>query len=260
MPLTYRCEAPEINEIDWDSSVVVDGVLRLPLFHGTSSLWLDSIERNGLGGAWPPIQEAKALLGKILDRIPLSERDLGAEKMVLQEEGFTNWQHGQVYFSLAFGDAERYARSNALGSELLSECLHYAEEFDLVAMLPGWLKDLRGIPKMPVVLKVAEVQISWLERERRLEGTANDALAKLDEFRQKQHSNFEAIEAVREEIGRGVFDRIELALAHKGVSRMEYMRCSMLVFLLQNTFRLRRGFVIPAERIEVIELEGASLS
>lgn len=260
MPLTHRREAPEIYEIDWGAPVVVDGVLRLPLFHGTSSLWLESIGQNGLGGAWPPIHEAKALLGKILERIPPSDRDLGAEKMVLQEEGFTNWQHGQVYFSLAFDDAEHYARSNALGSELLSECLRHAEEFDLVEMLPEWLKDIAGLPKVPVVLKVAEVHIDWLEQERRLGGKAEDALKKLDEFREKYHSNFDAIEAARDEFRRGVFNRIDLALAHKNVGRMEYMRSSMFAFLLQNTFRLRHGFVIPVDLLEVIELNGTSIS
>ncbi len=244
----------QLPSIDWNESVVIDGVLRLPLYHGTSTLWMDSIRKNGLGGAMPRLEEVRALLGIINEHIPPERKDVMLEMMVNQEQGSMNWQHGQVYFSLAFEDAKNYALSNSFGSEILSECVKSAEEFDLLSLLPQWLCELRDEPKSPIVLKVGGVPIDWLELERRQEGEVVDKLEELEQDRLRMHREFDEVEAARAEFLCGNFERFGLASEYKGMTREDSLQSSMGVLLQQNTYRLKKQHVVLADSLDVIEL------
>lgn len=244
----------QIPIMDWNEPIVINGVLRLPLYHGTSTLWMDSIRKNGLGGSMPRLEEARALLESINKHIPPERKDMTLEMMVNQEQGAMNWQHGQVYFSLAFEDAKSYALSNSLGSEILSECVKSAEEFDLLSLLPQWLCELRDKPKRSIVLKIGGVPIDWLELERRQEGEVVDKLEELEQDRLLMHRDFNEVEAARAEIQSGNFNRFGLASEYKGVTREDYLQSSMGALLLQNTYRLRKQHVVLADSLDVVEL------
>jgi hypothetical protein len=243
----------EQRPCEWDGlrPVVVDGRLQIPLFHGTSSLWLDSIQKHGLGGTFPFIRDALGLLPMLHQLVPAEHRDITVPNMISQKTDHMNWQHGQVYFSLALEDAVRYAQSNGLGSELLSVVAGYAEHVGADARLPIWLLDLKRAAKSPGVLAVNDVAVSSLETERG--GDPHVQLAAFEAERVAADAQFSEIEAAREECRAGCFDRIKLAMDYKGKNdRSSYVLESLRMFELQNTFRLKPGLTVPWQAIEVI--------
>jgi len=110
---------------------IVEGRLKRPLYHGTSSLFLDSIKKYGLGGR--NIIEELGVIKTLKRVVQLAEQQLknndnysGLEWMyqnlVNQTSANQNWQHGQVYVSASKGLANQYAL-NPYGSELINETL-----------------------------------------------------------------------------------------------------------------------------------------
>ena len=101
------------------------------LYHGTSTLFLDSIVASGLGGSGGT--GGKSLLESwgVFDLMNdlASERSLWGQRgvpyalavMASQSKANLNFQHGHTYLSPSKLTARRYARSNAYGSEILSE-------------------------------------------------------------------------------------------------------------------------------------------
>jgi hypothetical protein len=111
--------------------------LAMPLYHGTSTVFLEGIRHTGLGGL-DPIKEwdVLALATRVL---ALSEVHLQQNKlfqlyrnafasMVRQDSGQMNWQHGQPYLSPSLKTAIRYAINKKYGSELLSYTLELLAE------------------------------------------------------------------------------------------------------------------------------------
>jgi hypothetical protein len=118
-----------------------DGVLTFPLYHGTSSLFLPSIMKHGLGGR-NIIEECNVLefARELLEKIKTSRgHTLSAlsvdifEKMCNQEitDGGFNFTHGGVYLSISVGKAAQYASSNKHGSELISYVMKAYENLNL---------------------------------------------------------------------------------------------------------------------------------
>lgn len=105
----------------------------LKLYHGTNTVFIDYMEKYGLGGYdIVKASEAVELLSK-LDKISehrtkekYMEADWGTLRMsvagiLLQTPGdFINWQHGDVYLTPSLNRALRYAVSNSLGSEIFT--------------------------------------------------------------------------------------------------------------------------------------------
>lgn len=102
---------------------------RFPLYHGTCTLFLESIAQHGLGG-WDPIKEWRVLecLHKL---IPIAEKNrhrsleitkllAAIEPMARQVNAGLNFQHGAVYLSPSRFTAVRYATGKKKGSELIS--------------------------------------------------------------------------------------------------------------------------------------------
>lgn len=106
----------------------------LPLYHGTSSLFLESILGLGLG-AKNPLADIR--VSEFVDELaPLVREHLcGAEiyknrcstweMMIAQSSSHLNFQHGDTYLSPSIDTAVRYATHKRYGSELLS----YAVDF-----------------------------------------------------------------------------------------------------------------------------------
>ncbi|SHJ79356.1 hypothetical protein SAMN02745146_0182 [Hymenobacter daecheongensis DSM 21074] len=112
--------------------------LTIDLYHGTSTLFLDSILKNGLGGI-NPVTDWK-LLELSKEVYTLSEQHLrethlfqlsapSFQQMIKQSNGGSfNFQHGDTYVSPAKQTAARYAISKRYGSELLTYTIDFLKE------------------------------------------------------------------------------------------------------------------------------------
>jgi len=107
-----------------------------PLYHGTSTLFLESIVKHGLGGC-NPIEEWK-VLECAREIYPLVQEHLASDQnyeskmfsfelMTQQSQNAMNFQHGDTYLSPAKGTAIRYAIDKKYGSELLSYTLDFLD-------------------------------------------------------------------------------------------------------------------------------------
>jgi hypothetical protein len=172
--------------------------LAFPLYHGTSSLFVDSILKNGLGGR-NPIQELGVvpflkslheICQHLLHNDPewLSKKSV-IEKMMNQEPKF---RHGCGFLSFSKLTAVRYAASNPFGSEIISNA---ARLYELVIKRePRYLSELQltkypiialvNKSPYPVLVEVSRVHISNLQGEQgesaqQVIGTLAQLLSKL---------------------------------------------------------------------------------
>ncbi|MFW1531242.1 hypothetical protein ACEWAM_22245 [Vibrio parahaemolyticus] len=158
--------------------------LGFSLFHGTSSIFLDSINQSGLGGENLSEKfEINAMFSQIVDAFNGKYRDcywwVGegfiCEKMVRQEvtNGGFNFRYGGVYLTPSFETAKNYATSNKYGSELISYFIRgYEELFKLDPILADQifptshpLRQLIVLDPAPVVLEVAGITKDCLVTE-----------------------------------------------------------------------------------------------
>ena len=111
--------------------------LMIPLYHGTFTLFLDSIVKHGLGGAnpmkdWNVLELAREIL--VLSEKHLIKSNIyinlhgSFRRMIRQQPGKMNWQHGDTYLSPVKQTAIRYAANMRFGSELLTYTLDFLEE------------------------------------------------------------------------------------------------------------------------------------
>ena len=142
----------------------------LPLYHGTSTLFVDSIKQFGLGGK-NIIQEGKVLefarkiFPLVKDNLPENDGSGHAvsafQDMVEQQPLF---QHGQVFLNLSYDYCTRFTQQREFGSELISHSLYYYGkllERNLVSpdLLNDYhyLKEAKRIGSKPVVVTVKDV-------------------------------------------------------------------------------------------------------
>ena len=147
--------------------------LTFPLFHGTSTLFLDSIRKNGLG-AINPVEQYGAL--EFLNALyPICKKEL-SEDSQWQIEGFLlesiidqkiskggfNWRHGNAYVSPECSKAVNHALYNEYGSEALTmairwyeRLLHQKPKFDFPEEITSsQLLELRGHYFEPIIVEV----------------------------------------------------------------------------------------------------------
>jgi hypothetical protein len=155
-----------------------DQLIGRPLYHGTSTLFTQSIPRTGLGGR-NPIQELDVVgfLRKIIDVCDLnfgddpkwlSERRLCAD-IYDQSSSKGNWRYGGTYLTPSRFRASLYAR-NPNGSKLLGFAAAYYEF--VRKTVPGvrlsrWnrlIGMLRRRPK-PVIVEIASCNPVSLEQK-----------------------------------------------------------------------------------------------
>lgn len=106
------------------------GYLKIPLFHGTSDFFLDSIKQFGLGGYrdlqlfdWDILQALMAALAIPENHCPAYEEQKWIlEKMLRSRESArpNYWSYGDVYLSPSENTAINYATRNEVCSEFLS--------------------------------------------------------------------------------------------------------------------------------------------
>jgi hypothetical protein len=251
----------------FEPTLVIDDVLQVPLYHGTSSLWLDSIRSKGLGGAMPPISDALAFLTHLYEQCRHEAPSYGIEKMLAQASDGANWQHGQVYFSSEQAHAEDYARSNSLGSELLSECENYVRSLQITS-LPDWYVALVNQPRKPILITVSALNLADLEPEVQggsARGSIEEMIRIQTSFVADAHAKFDSIEDARKLLRQGKVDHISpeqwsLLFANKGVDRETLVSRAIELARIgaRGTFRLRAGVSIPFDQLSVSEIREAT--
>ena len=171
--------------------------LSIPLFHGTSTALLTSIESHGLGGGDPvSALDAVACLNALssLAEVALSRDEWWASEadcihrmcaQSISAAGF-NFRHGQTYVSASELTAVRYAITNCVGSELLSTCIELRERVahfpnKRLAAIEFQYRDLfslsEGNPR-PLLLRLDGVRTEQLLSE--TGGPPNDVLASIE--------------------------------------------------------------------------------
>ncbi len=183
--------------------------LDFPLYHGTCTLFVESIGRHGLGG-WNPVKEWRVLecLRKVL---PIAEKHVAsseiirnnignAQSMAKQVNGGLNFQHGAVYLSPSRETAVRYACGKKKGSELISRTILLIEELcrlkvvdecgDISQQYPDLLNVLT-IDPAPVLIQIPQVDADMLLSERG-ESPA-DTLAKIRDIQTRFPDRWEQL-------------------------------------------------------------------
>jgi hypothetical protein len=164
--------------------LVEDGHLTIPLYHGTSTLFLDCIASSGLGGANSieelRVPDAAIEVLKLADQFlenwtPFEQRRWAFTQMIEQKSSGWNWQHGDAYLSPSTLTAIRYAIGKEFGSEFLSYTMIFIEEMvrrEIDEVIGGLyqqfprLFQLLDVNPSPMLVKVNEIPIDALLSER----------------------------------------------------------------------------------------------
>lgn len=152
----------------------------VPLYHGTSKLFLPSIQSGGLGAKDPNVtfrtREMLVEMASAREWNWHEDPDLLAIRYIVDQRvtsGGFNFRHGSSYLSPSKTTAVRYALSNRFGSELLSATfcmfeklkaydLHRAHE--IIEKYPELLK-LHEMPYQPLLVEALDIPIRNLRSE-----------------------------------------------------------------------------------------------
>ena len=173
-----------------------NGRLEIPLYHGTSSFFLDSIRDNGLGGNRDLQLFNKEVLFSLFNALKKPENyseswDLYSfvvEKMLKQEVtvGGFNFRHGNTYLSPSKFTASNYAKNNDLGSEFLStintaykalKSVNPIEAKEIISSSSYLQAVLKGSHK-PVLIEITNIDTNKLRTEQ-----GNPIHAQLDKMK-----------------------------------------------------------------------------
>jgi hypothetical protein len=166
------------------SKLIKNEKLTFPLYHGTSSIFCESIEKYGLGGRNPinelDVLDAYRILYNVADQkypyiwdYDCVSRNV-SKAMVAQRvpSQNMNFRHGSVYLTTSKCNAKGYANSNKYGSELISNAIVLLN----LLVHEGWNDDvesLAGIKSIsaikdavPLILEVNNIDLRDLKCER----------------------------------------------------------------------------------------------
>ena len=164
------------------------------LYHGSSSHYLVNFRPGETLSDWPHTRDALELyrlLWTELKRLGQSP-DWWQEKILAQDTGHANWQHGQLYVTPSKASAVRYASGGAAhGGELLQSCRDALDE--LAKLDPGRTTELLCSAgrigcflketERPILIQFRNVQVSGLSPERPSDNVSAQlaALANMDQ-------------------------------------------------------------------------------
>ena len=152
----------------------------IPFYHGTSMLFLPSIQSGGLGAKDPNVSFRTR---EMLDELAIAREwnwdvnpDLLTARSIIEQRvtsGGFNFRHGSTYLSPSKTTAVRYALINRFGSELLSTTfcmfdklkaydLHSA--YGIIRKYPELLT-LYGMPHQPLLVEALDIPIRNLRSE-----------------------------------------------------------------------------------------------
>jgi hypothetical protein len=191
--------------------IIEDGRLLVQLYHGTSTLFLDDILTNGLGGK-SPIKEYKimeTLEGLVkkayeyIEYLPKSDWSPNSEHWLLKKNKqivhneIANHRYGGVFLTPSKLTAVRYTR-NKYGSELISNTIlfyQFLKEHSVPVELDNdFLSKIIHSTYDPVVVIAARVDCSMLQSENNrkpVEETFELLQYFLEEDIDPQQTNFE---------------------------------------------------------------------
>ena len=164
--------------------VADNGQMLISLYHGTSKIFLDSIQESGLGAKDPNIMfKSHELLTEMFnlegwnwsDDPELSTMELITRYTVDQSVsgGGFNFRHGNTYLTPSELTAVRYALSNQLGSELLSMTISLFDKLKVrdegsareVASKYPIISELLSLEHQPLLVEALRVPIRSLRSE-----------------------------------------------------------------------------------------------
>ena len=202
-------------------ALIVDGKLTIPLYHGTSDLFLGSIKEFGLGGR-NLIQELcviellRQLVAICQTSLPNQEEWLvrmdDAERITRQvvTAGGFNFRHGSAYLTPSLFTAANYATSSEYGSEALGHFIMLWNRLrESHIELPPQISDgalpiidFADRPKVPVLVKLVGVPARILAAENGR--SACDVFRWIEQFMQDkfftgycQQANFEVLDPIQ---------------------------------------------------------------
>ena len=165
--------------------VADNGQMLISLYHGTSKIFLDSIQESGLGAKDPNIMfKSHELLTEMFslegwnwsDDPELFAMALPIRYIINQSVsgGGLNFRHGNAYLTPSKLTAVRYALDSRLGSELLSTTLSLFDELKVrdeskareVASKYPVISELLSLEHQPLLVEALQVPIRSLRSEK----------------------------------------------------------------------------------------------
>ena len=165
--------------------VADNGQMLISLYHGTSKIFLDSIQESGLGAKDPNIMfKSHELLTEMFslegwnwsDDPELFVMALPIRYIVDQgvSGGGSNFRHRNVYLTPSELTAARYALNHRLGSELLSTAISLFDELKVrdegkareVASKYPIIPELLSLEHQPLLVEALQVPIRSLRSEK----------------------------------------------------------------------------------------------
>ena len=161
--------------------IASDTHLLVPLYHGTSEIFMPSIRQHGLGAINPNAElRSRELLLELLDiddghqfLDPMYRAEAEAISQQRITAGGFNYRHGGTYFSPSQTSAVRYALMHRWGSELLSKALDglaQLETYNAVRVTAlsekyAAISELRAHAHRPALIEVSAVPLRRLRSE-----------------------------------------------------------------------------------------------
>ena len=159
---------------------IINSIVSVPLYHGTSTLFLDSIKQHGLG-AIDPIRENRvlettselyqfAIANKVQNHDSLLVLMGHINRIINQvSTSNSNFQHGQVYVTTEGYKAKSYACDRRFGSEAISLTILLIEllrelGLDPVVNNPFLLETMKNNYR-PIIIELNNVSVKNLLTE-----------------------------------------------------------------------------------------------
>jgi hypothetical protein len=201
-------------------SIIVNGKLTIPLYHGTSDLFYESIRQVGLGGRnlirkLRVVELLRELITFCETKLPNEEQWLlrmQAAGWIARQHvsrGGLNFRHGSVYLTPSHYTATVYATSSKYGSEALGHFMMLWNRLreNQINLPPDisdgaqLIIDFADRPRVPILIKVVGVPETILAAEKG--GPASDVFERIEQLGQKssvstmcQQENFELLEPI----------------------------------------------------------------
>lgn len=167
-----------------------------PLYHGSSSHYIASFRPGDTVADWPHKHDALEICRRLWTA--LKDHNLAPEwwqeKILAQDTGPANWQHGQVYVTPSMISAVRYASGGAAhGGELLQSCRDALDKLSQNEPRKAGelLRDAGAVARFleeegfPILVEFRDVQPNGLSPERPSDDVG-EQLAKLAEFEDRE--------------------------------------------------------------------------
>jgi hypothetical protein len=165
-------------------ALIVDGKLTIPLYHGTSDLFYESIRQFGLGGRnliaeFQVIDLLRDLFTICRTSLPNEEQwlvKMQVAEWIAQQcvsRGGLNFRHGSTYLTPSSYTAANYATSSEYGSEALEQFMllwNRLQEngIELQQQISDGARPIINFalkPKMPILIKVDGIPARALAAE-----------------------------------------------------------------------------------------------